>query len=153
MTTWLTSILVSLGLIAGASITLAEREQTAANVAAAACYAALSDGQPAPQPQPQPKLALRALVFGSPLCPPCKALEADIRATLPGKGWRIGAAETDHVEFVDATSARDRATKYSVSVTPTTVIVDERGEQRAKLVGGGSAAFWAGWCAEKGLKP
>lgn len=151
MTSWLTSILVSLGLVAGASITLAEREQAAADVAAAACYAALSDGQPAPQPQP--KLALRALVFGSPLCAPCKALEAEIRRDLPAKGWRIGAAETDHVEFVDATSARDRATKYSVSVTPTTVIVDERGEQRAKLVGGGSAAFWAGWCAEKGLRP
>ena len=91
MTSWLTSILVSLGLVAGASLTLAEREQASADVAAAACYAALSDGQPAPQPQPQPKLALRAIVFGSPLCAPCKALEAEIRRDLPAKGWRIGS--------------------------------------------------------------
>ena len=127
-----------------------EAERAKADVAAACCYAALADGVEVAPPQPK-ALPLRALVFSAEGCAPCKALHDALTADLPGKGWRIGASVTDHLEFVEFSKDRARAAKYGVTATPTTVIVDESGNQRAKVVGGMSAAFFVQWCAEKGL--
>ena len=131
------------------TISASDAERAKADVAAACCYAAMVDGaELAPQPKALP---LRALVFSAEGCAPCKALHDALTADLPGKGWRIGASVTDHLEFVEFSKDRARAAKYGVTATPTTVIVDESGNQRAKVVGGMSAAFFVQWCAEKGL--
>lgn len=146
---WIASIALALGLVS-VSLPSIDQEQATADAAAACCYAALADTTEAePKPKAQP---LRALVFGAELCQPCKEMHAAIERDLPGKGWRIGTAAIDHLEFVDAGKDRARATKYGVTATPTTVIVDEAGTQRAKIVGGMSSAFFVQWCEEKGLR-
>jgi thiol-disulfide isomerase/thioredoxin len=131
------------------TIGVGEAERAKADVAAACCYAALTDGaELAPQPKALP---LRALVFSAEGCAPCNALHDALTADLPGKGWRIGASATDHLEFVEFSKDRARAAKYGITATPTTVIVDESGNQKAKVVGGMSSEFFVKWCAEKGL--
>jgi thiol-disulfide isomerase/thioredoxin len=141
-----------LAFILGLSITTisaSDAERAKADVAAACCYAAMADGaELAPTPKALP---LRALVFSAEGCAPCKALHDALTAELPGKGWRIGVSASDHLEFVEFSKDRARAAKYGVTATPTTVIVDEAGNQKAKLIGGMSAAFFVQWCAEKGL--
>lgn len=141
-----------LAFVLGLSITtisVSDAERAKADVAAACCYAAMADGS---EIAPQPKaLPLRALVFSAEGCAPCKALHDALTADLPGKGWRIGSSATDHLEFIEFSKDRARAAKYGVTATPTTVIVDESGNQKAKIIGGMSADFFVKWCAEKGL--
>jgi thioredoxin-related protein len=131
------------------TIAVSDVERAKADAASACCYAALAgDSEAAPQPRALP---LRALVFSAEGCAPCKTLHDALTADLPGKGWRIGASAIDHLEFVEFSKDRARAAKYSVTATPTTVIVDESGNQKAKVVGGMSSEFFVKWCAEKGL--
>lgn len=140
-----------LAFVLGLSITtigVGEAERAKADVAAACCYAAMVDGAEA---APQPKApTLRALVFSGEFCQPCKELHAALTRDLPAKGWKIGAAASDDLEFVDVSKDRARAAKYGVTSVPCTVIVDASGEQKAKLIGGMSSEFFVKWCAEKG---
>jgi len=130
-----------------ATIGVGEAERAKADAAAACCYAAMADGA---QPAPQPKQTLRVLVFGSEICGPCIKMKREMGAALPAAGWKIGSGAGDDLEFVDALKDSNRAAKYSVIRTPTTVIVDAAGAQVAWIEGPMTLEFFVKWCAEKG---
>lgn len=144
---WIFSTLAALGLVVSVSLPQADVERAKADAAAAYCYAALAEeGQPAPQP----KQTLRVLVFGAEWCGPCQTMHAALARDLPPKGWKIGPAAGDDLEFVDVGKDRERARKYTVTGVPATVIVTADGSQVAKITGGMPSDFFIKWAAEKG---
>jgi thiol-disulfide isomerase/thioredoxin len=118
---------------------------------------ALGEQAPLRQPLPVPAVGrLTLLVFGSPLCGPCRALIPDLnafarkhRATVDA--WFVSSETRDGVELtkkefglqVPAIGDRTAASEFKVRVTPFAFVLDDHGVVLAKgLVNHEAALKW-----------